>query len=103
MNLRKKLIDETYVFLKDIGLVTSEGMFSEEWLGHSECYLRTLRHKQAEPSMGVVAICASRLQKAGEKMISSPRYRQLGMRFIELSEKCHEQVNEEAVEFDLAG
>ncbi len=100
--MRKKLIDETYVFLRDAGLVTSEGMFSEEWLGHSECYFRTLRHKKAEPSMGVLAICASRLQKAGESMVAKPRYRQLGRRFIELSEKCHQQINADAVELELA-
>lgn len=101
--MRKKLIDETYSLLRKIGLVSSEGEFSEEWLGHSECYFRTLRYKRTEPSMGVEAICASRLQKAGEQMITVPRYRQLGLQFIELSEKCHETVNEEAVELDLVG
>jgi hypothetical protein len=57
--------------------------------------------KKAEPSVGVVAICASRLQKAGEQIMSSPRHRHVGIRFLELSEQCHKLVNEDAIELEL--
>lgn len=99
--MRKKLIIEAFDLLKSKGIVSSESEFSELWLAHSECYLRTLRMKKAEPSMGVVAICASRLQKAGEQIMSSPSHRHVGIRFLELSERCHRLVNQEAVELEL--
>jgi len=53
--------------------------------------------------MGVLAICASRLQKAGEQIVSSPRHRHVGQHFIELSERCHKLVNQDAVELELVG
>ena len=99
--MRKKLIMEAFDFLKSKGIVATESEFSESWLAHSECYLRTLRMKKAEPSVGVVAICASRLQKAGEQIMSSPHHRHVGIRFLELSERCHRLVNENAVELEL--
>ena len=99
--MRKKLIMEAFDLLKSKDIVSSEAEFSEYWLAHSECYLRTLRMKKAEPSMGVVAICASRLQQAGEQIMSSPSHRHVGIRFLELSERCHKLVNEEAIELEL--
>ena len=101
--MRKKLIMEAFDLLKSKGIVSSESEFSEYWLAHSECYLRTLRMKKSEPSMGVLAICASRLQKAGEQIISSPRHRHVGLRFLDLSERCHKILNEDAIELELVG
>ena len=101
--MRKKLIMEAFDLLKSKGIVSSESEFSESWLAHSECYLRTLRMKKSEPSIGVVAIVGSRLQKAGEQIMSSPRHRHVGQHFIELSERCHKLVNEDAVELELVG
>jgi hypothetical protein len=101
--LRKKLIMEAFDLLKSKGIVSSESEFSEYWLAHSECYLRTLRMKRSEPSMGVLAICASRLQMAGEQIMLSPRHRHVGQHFIELSERCHKLVNEDAIELELVG
>ena len=95
------VLNETYDLLRNAGIVSSESEFSESWLGHSESYLRTHRFKKTSPSIGSIAICASRLQKAGEKMLSTIRFRQLGMRFIAMSEKCHQHVNEEAIELEL--
>jgi len=95
------LLNEVYELVKNAGLASSEGEFSQSWLGHSECYLRTLRFKKAAPSLGSIAICASRLQKAGEQMVSVARYRQLGMRFLAMSERCHTYVNREAIEIEL--
>jgi hypothetical protein len=95
------VLNETYDFLKNAGIVSSEAEFSEDWLGHSECYLRTLRFKNADPGIGSIAICASRLQKAGEQMLSTAHYRQLGMSFISMSEKCHRIVNERSVQLEF--
>ena len=60
--MQKMVLDEVYELLRQIGAVASESEFSTEWLVRSECYMRTLRFKHANPSVGTLAICASRLQ-----------------------------------------
>jgi hypothetical protein len=100
--MKNIIINEAYDLLRETGIVSNESEFSEDWLGHSDCYLRTLRFKNAEPSMGSLAICGVRLQKAGEEMLSRNRYRQLGKRIMEMSKKCHQHVNEHGVELAFA-
>lgn len=95
------VLHEAYDLLRNAGIVSNESEFSQDWLGRSGCYFRSLRFKGVEPSLGSIAVCGSRLQKAGEQMLVVPRYRQLGLRFIAVSERCHEFVNESAVELDL--
>jgi hypothetical protein len=101
--VKKDILNEIFETLSGVGVVSTEGEFSQDWLGYSESYLRTLRFKNAEPSMGVLAICASRLQKAGEQIVSSPRHRHVGQHFLDLSERCHKLVNEDAIELELVG
>ena len=101
--LRKMILDEAYVVLKNAGLVTTESDFCLDFIGTSEGYIRQLRFKKTEPSLRSIAVLGSRLQKAGEQMLSSPKFRTLGLRFIALSERCHAEVNADAVELDLAG
>ena len=91
------VLNEAYYILREAGLVSSESEFSEDWLGHSECYLRTLRFKKSDPSLGAIAICGSRLQKAGEALLPVPTYKKLGIRLLVLSERCHDTVNEGSV------
>jgi hypothetical protein len=100
---KKTVILEIFDFLKKKGMVSTEGEFSEWWLGQCDSYYRGLRFKRKEPSIGVVAIVGSRLQKAGELIVSSPRHAHVGQRFLELSDKCHKLVNEDAVELELVG
>ena len=101
--MKKDIIIEIYETLTGAGVVANEGDFSQDWLGHCKSYLRTLRFKKAEPSIGAIAICGSRLQRAGEQMIALPRYRHIGARFLALSEKCHEHVNVDSVQLELVG
>jgi UDP-N-acetylenolpyruvoylglucosamine reductase len=98
---KNTVILEIFDFLKQRGIVDTEGEFSEGWLGQCDSYYRGLRFKRTEPSIGVVAIVGSRLQKAGEQIVESPRHAHVGQRFLELSEKCHELVNENAVVLEL--
>jgi hypothetical protein len=100
--MKNIVILDIFGFLKGRGIVANESNFSEDGLGCSESYLRKLRSSRSEPSMGAIAICASRLQKAGEELNRLPRYRQLGEQFIAMSEKCRALVNADAVEFELA-
>ena len=74
--------------------MSSESEFSRDWLCRGECYVRTLRVK---PSVGTSAICASKLQHYGRCMMATERHAQLAKQFIELSEKCHKQINADAV------
>ena len=59
--------------------------------------MRTLRFKRVKPSVGALAICASKLQHYGRCMTATEAHMQLGNRFIEMSEQCHKQINADAV------
>jgi hypothetical protein len=95
--MQKMVLDEIFDLLQQIGVVSSEREFSTDWLCRSECYMRTLCFKRAKPSVGTLAICASKLQHYGRCMTAIERHTKLGQRFIELSEQCHEQINSDAV------
>lgn len=101
--MKKDIIFEVLGFLKDKGIAATESEFSEHWLGCSEGYLRKLRHQRTEPSLGTIAICASRLQNAAEQLGALPRYQPLAQQLVTMSNKCRSLVDAESVEFDLAG
>ena len=77
-------------------MVDSESEFSRDWLGRSECYLRTLRFKQVEPSVATIAICASKLQHYGNQLVHQTDHRWIGERFLTLSQQCHAQINQQS-------
>jgi hypothetical protein len=91
--MQKTVLSEVLDLLKQIKVVSSESEFSRDWLCKSECYLRTIRFKGAEPSIGAVAICASKLQHHGKRMLQTEAHQKLGERFLSLSDKCHEHIN----------
>ena len=99
--MKNKLILEIFGYLKDKGIVTGESEFSEHWLGHSEGYVRKLRSTRSEPSMGAVAICASRLHQASLFIRQSPAHIHIADRFLELSRQCQMIINEDAIELEL--
>lgn len=91
--MQKTVLSEVFDLLKQIQVVSSESEFSRDWLCRSECYLRTIRFKKTEPSIGAMAICASKLQHHGKTMLQTEAHRKLGERFLLLSDKCHEHIN----------
>ncbi len=91
--MAKMVLGEVYSLLRSIGVVRSEREFSTEWLGRSECYMRTLRFKGTEASVGAVAICASKLQHYGNRMLMTEQHSDLGKQFLKLSEQCHKLIN----------
>jgi len=95
--MQKTVLNDVFELLQQIGAVSSESEFSRDWLCRSECYVRTLRFKRVKPSVGTLAICASKLQHYGRCMTATEAHTQLGNRFIELSERCHKQINSDAV------
>jgi hypothetical protein len=100
--MRKDIIYEVLGFLKDKGIAATESEFSEHWLGCSEGYLRKLRHQKTEPSLGTIAICASRLMCAAEQLKTLPRYQPLAKQLTSMSIRCRSLVDADSVEFDLA-
>jgi hypothetical protein len=96
------MIAEVYNFLKSKHIVSSQSEFSENWLSYSECYMRTLKMKDSEPSVGAVAVCASRLLNAADQLGRVPRYQALAEQLRQLSDRCRQIVDAEAVEFELA-
>jgi hypothetical protein len=89
----KTVLSDVYELLNSIGAVRSESEFSTDWLGRSECYLRTLRFRGSDASVGAVAICASKLQHYGTRMLHTEQHTELGKQFLQLSEQCHKQIN----------
>jgi hypothetical protein len=96
-SMQKTVLNEIFELLQQIGVVSSESKFSGDYLARSECYMRTLRFKQANPSVGALAIYASKLKHCGLCMPATERHAQLAKQFIELSEQSHKQINADAV------
>ena len=99
---KNTVILEIFNFLKAKGITASESEFSEHWLGCCEGYVRKLRSTRSEPSLGTIAICASRLQNAAEQLAPIPRYQNLAEQLASLGRKCRALVDADSVEFDLA-
>jgi hypothetical protein len=99
--MKNSVILEIFGYLRDKGIVSTEAEFSTDWLGQCESYYRGLRFKKTEPTLGVVAICASRLQQASHFIRQSPAHAHVADRFLELSRQCQQIVNEDAIELEL--
>ena len=94
--MQKTVLNDVFELLQQIGAVKNESEFSKDWLCRSECYMRTLRFKCKKPSIGTLAICASKLQHYGLRMKESEIHVELGKNFIALSEVCNAQINSDA-------
>lgn len=94
--MQKTIINEIFELLRGIKAVGSESEFSRDWLGRSECYLRTLRFKGGEPSVATIAICASKLQHYGNQLVQQTNHRELGEHFLALSQQCHAEINQQS-------
>lgn len=90
------VLNEVFEVLRGIGAVRSESEFSRDWLGRSECYLRSLRFNGLEPSVSSIAVCASKLQHYGQRMCATDEHKALGKRFLALAEQCHKHINSTA-------
>jgi hypothetical protein len=98
---KNDIILEVFGYLKSKNIVSGESEFSEHWLGGSESYMRKLRSSQSEPSLGKIAICASRLQNAADQLKISARHQPLADQLASMSSRCRSFVDADSVEFDL--
>lgn len=94
--MQKTVLFEVFELLKNLEIVTSESQFSVEWLGRSDCYLRTCRFKRTEPSISSIAVCASKLQHYGNLLSERPQHKRLAETLLLWSERCHKQINQQA-------
>ena len=99
--MSKSVIYDVFNLLQQIGAVSNESEFSRDWLCRSECYMRTLRFKKATPSIGTLAICASKLQHYANKLQMHPQHVVLSNQFSALSSQCNQQINKDAEELWL--
>ena len=76
--MQKTVLNDVFELLQQIGAVSSESEFSKDWLARTECYMRTLRFKHADPSVGTLAICASKLQHYASCMTATDAHAKRG-------------------------
>ena len=94
--MQKTVLNDVFELLVQIGAVNSESEFSKDWLCRSECYMRTLRFKRVKPSVGTLAICASKLQHYGTRLKHTTTHRAMGHQFLPLSDACHDYINQQS-------
>ena len=94
--MAETILNEVFEAVREMGLTRTESEFSVDWLGRSECYMRTLRFEKQPPSIATIAICASKLQHYGERMVRTDKYKREGTKFLALSEQCHKAINADA-------
>ena len=90
--MKKTVLNEVFDFLREIKAVDSESEFSRDWLGRSECYMRSLRFKQTQPSIGTLAICASKLHHYGNRLKDKQKHSDISDQMLNLSNACHSQI-----------
>ena len=56
-----QILQEVRDQLKQCRAVRSDREFCEQWLGKSECYMRTLKYGELTPSADALMTCASKL------------------------------------------
>lgn len=86
--MQKRLLNEVFYELKELGLVRSENDFSKLWLGKCDSYMRTLRFHNKPASMGAVAVCGIKLQHLVNLLNKSANRHPALNRLQELSDSC---------------
>ena len=88
--MSRQILHEVRDVLRAADAIASEREFCERWLGKSECYMRTLRFSQIEPSADALATVSNKLKYYAEQMHSkdAQHLQDLGMEFERLAEAC---------------
>lgn len=60
--MQQHLLEHIRDQLKNCAVVSNEREFCEQWLGKSECYMRTLRFNDLAPSADALMTCATKLK-----------------------------------------
>jgi hypothetical protein len=94
--MKRTVLTDVLELLLERELVASESEFSRDWLCRNSSYMRGLRFHHKLPSIASIAVCASKLQHYGDRLSRTGEHDELCERFLELSEACHQQINERA-------
>ena len=80
------------------GIVQNTPEFCHSWLGRSEGYIRVLRYHNAEPSVGTLSICSSKLGYYAARLAASdqPEHQAWGRRLGTLQALCNEAIAKQA-------
>ena len=68
--MSRQILHEVRDVLRAADAIASEREFCERWLGKSECYMRTLRFSQIDPSADALATVSNKLKYYAEQMHS---------------------------------
>ena len=61
-------LEESYKTLKELGIMTSQDLYCEEWLSTNRSYIRSMKSKTKEVSPRIIAICAVNLQNKSKEL-----------------------------------
>lgn len=59
--MAQMILEQVRDALRTANIIATDREFCEQWLGKSECYLRSLRFNKIAPSADALANCAARL------------------------------------------
>ena len=86
----RQILEQVRDQLKTCNAVSSDREFCEQWLGKSECYLRTLRCGNLSPSADAMMTCASKLHWYAQQLSGSTQSHHVHWAevFERLRERC---------------
>lgn len=97
--MSKPILEQIRDELRSCCVIDSEAEFCRDWLGKSECYLRTLRFINGEPSSDALTVCASKLNHYAQRLKHSAEqgHVDLASRFAQLASSCMSAVEQKAL------
>ena len=96
--MSRDLLHEVRDVLRRTNAIRSEREFCEHWLGKSECYMRTLRFNQIDPSADALATLSDKLSYYAEHMRISDKTNLMSAsnEFQRLSNACMNSIQQTA-------
>ena len=91
-----KEIDEIFHYLKQIDVIETRKEFCTDWLNRSECYFRTLKHYERQPSLKVIALLSHKLKHYGSLLLrqNNATKQQIGETLLTLHADCERCIHE---------
>ena len=92
--MSKAVLSDVYKLLHSINAVRSESEFSKDWLGRSDCYYaHACASSDCLQVLAVSPYVPASCSTMGSVCLLQQSTKQLGQRFVSLSNACHRQIN----------
>ena len=93
-----QILEQVRDQLKQCNALSTDREFCEQWLGKSECYLRTLRYGHLSPSADAMMTCASKLSWYARQLNNSTHthHKHWAGVFNQLRTECVSAVEQQA-------